>query len=269
MGIMAATPVKAQEFRFCGNRYTADATIPLGGGTATWNQATTTLTLKNVQAENVSDNFIKCEGIAHLKIVLEGSNSVKSNGSFLYWRGGNVEISGKGSLTARSENNEAIYMDDNAAPRTLTIKDCKLDVQGKIKSISGYENGKNTETLNLVVDNATLKVKGATGGWGWKESGITRLKSYELKNCHISTAGVRFGKLSNLTYYELLGTDNDTYHGEVEIVPGNAPTGISSVTADTPQGKRGIYTLDGMRLNGALDNLPAGIYIVDGRKVVK
>lgn len=116
MGIMAATPVKAQYFRFCGNRYTADTTIPLGGGTATWNQATTTLTLKNVQAENVSDNFISCEGIAHLKIVLEGSNSVKSNGSFLYWRGGNVEISGKGSLTARSENNVAIYMNDYAAP---------------------------------------------------------------------------------------------------------------------------------------------------------
>ena len=269
MGIMAATPVKAQYFRFCGNRYTADATIPLGGGTATWNQATTTLTLKNVQAENVSDNFISCEGIAHLKIVLEGSNSVKSNGNFLYWRGGNVEISGKGSLTVRSENNVAIYMKTMQPPRTLTIKDCKLDVQGKRRSIAGYKNGDNTETLNLVVDNATLKVKGATGGWGWKESGITYLKSYELKNCHISTAGVRFGKRSNSTCYELLGTDNYTYPGEVEIVPGNAPTGISSVTADTPQGKRGIYTLDGMRLNGALDNLPAGIYIVDGRKVVK
>ena len=58
MGIMAAMPVRAQQFRFCENEYTADATIPLGGGTATWNQAKTTLTLKNVKAENVSGYFI-------------------------------------------------------------------------------------------------------------------------------------------------------------------------------------------------------------------
>nr|WP_315347638.1 hypothetical protein [Hoylesella enoeca] len=31
--------------RLCGKVYYADATIPLGGGTAKWNQATTTLTI--------------------------------------------------------------------------------------------------------------------------------------------------------------------------------------------------------------------------------
>lgn len=262
-------PVKAQEFRFCNTKYTADATIPLGGGTATWNQAKTTLTLKNVKAENVSGYFIFCEGLANLKIVLEGSNSVKCSNYFLLWNGGNMEISGKGSLTVRTNSNEAIYMEDHTAPRTLTIKDCKLDVQGKTNSISGYNNGSNTETLNLVVDNATLKVKGATGGWGWKEAGITYLKSYQLKNCHISTAGVKFDKPSGSTYYELLGTDGHTYYGEVEIVPGKAPTGIATPTTDAPQDKRGIYTLNGMRLNSVLKDLPAGIYIVDGRKVVK
>ncbi|EFM01587.1 hypothetical protein [Hoylesella marshii] len=269
MGIMAAMPVRAQQFRFCENEYTADATIPLGGGTATWNQAKTTLTLKNVKAENVSGYFIFCEGLANLKIVLEGSNSVKCSNCFLLWKGGNTEILGKGSLTVYSNSNEAIYMGDHTAPRTLTIKDCTLDVQGKEKSISGYCNGDNTETLNLVVDNATLKVKGATGGWGWKDAGISYLKSYQLKNCHISTVGVKFGKQSNFTYYELLGTDGNTYYGEVEIVPGKAPTDISAVTADASQGKRGIYTLDGIRFNGTLNDLPAGIYIINGRKVVK
>ena len=44
-------------------------------------------------------------------------------------------------------------------------------------------------------------------------------------------------------------------------------TGISSMTADTKV-NTSVYTLDGRKLNG-LDNLKKGIYIVNGRKVVK
>ena len=47
------------------------------------------------------------------------------------------------------------------------------------------------------------------------------------------------------------------------------PSGIDAVTVDTPAARRGIYTLNGVRLNTSPDNLPAGIYVIDGRKVVK
>lgn len=47
------------------------------------------------------------------------------------------------------------------------------------------------------------------------------------------------------------------------------PTGISTPTADTAAKRRGIYTLQGVKLNTAFDRLPAGVYIVDGKKVVK
>ena len=44
--------------------------------------------------------------------------------------------------------------------------------------------------------------------------------------------------------------------------------GIGGVQADnTPVRQKGVYTLSGQRLSGA-QNLPAGIYIVDGRKLV-
>ena len=44
--------------------------------------------------------------------------------------------------------------------------------------------------------------------------------------------------------------------------------GIGGVQADnTPARQKGVYTLSGQRLSGA-QNLPAGIYIVDGRKLV-
>lgn len=46
------------------------------------------------------------------------------------------------------------------------------------------------------------------------------------------------------------------------------PTGIAIVGADVPH-KQGFYNLQGVKMQGSLAELPAGIYIVNGRKVVK
>ena len=45
------------------------------------------------------------------------------------------------------------------------------------------------------------------------------------------------------------------------------PTGISVQTIDAKENV--IYTLQGVRLNAKFDNLPAGVYIVNGKKVLK
>ena len=47
------------------------------------------------------------------------------------------------------------------------------------------------------------------------------------------------------------------------------PPAIEAVSADVPLKKQGIYNLQGVKMNTAFDRLPAGIYIVDGKKVVK
>lgn len=44
---------------------------------------------------------------------------------------------------------------------------------------------------------------------------------------------------------------------------------IGTVTADVPARKQGIYNLNGVKLTQQWDDLPAGIYIVDGVKRVK
>ena len=46
-------------------------------------------------------------------------------------------------------------------------------------------------------------------------------------------------------------------------------TGIGAVGTDTLQHKQIIYNLSGVRLNIPLDRLPAGVYIVNGHKVMK
>lgn len=217
---MFALPQQAQAqlVFICGKMYYTDATIPLGGGTAKWNHTTSTLTLNNVKVENFDGTFFQDTKIPNIKVVLVGKNTVNTTGEILGSLASNLEISGTGSLVGRCKSMTAIRQ-INTEPSTLTIKDCTLDVQGKDCSITGYRNGENTETLALVVDNATVKVKGNTGGWGWKRSGIDALKSYELKNCYISTPGVKFGKTHKNTHYEFVGTDGDTYYGEVTIKP--------------------------------------------------
>ena len=60
------------------------------------------------------------------------------------------------------------------------------------------------------------------------------------------------------------------YAGFVRGLNGGEPTGISKVETDMRiDTSKGIYNLNGMRMRTkSLDRLPAGLYIVDGKKVV-
>ena len=46
-------------------------------------------------------------------------------------------------------------------------------------------------------------------------------------------------------------------------------TGITHPTAAEPLKRQDIYNLQGVKMQGSLDLLPAGVYIVDGKKIVK
>ena len=243
-GMMWITSVQAQKVIVKGDEITEDGSFTLGGGTVTWNKATATLTLNNVNLPSTNSTFLRCEDMPLLKIVLVGDNLVNSKWQTLYMKDCDVEISGSGSFTARSELGTAIQQ-NLSAPHTLTIKNCKFDVQGKQRSLLGAEKGGN-KCLTLVIDNATVKAKGSTSGSS-KLSGIANLKAYQLKNCHIATPGVKFGMRPYLTYYELIDDDDQIYPGEVTIVPDNT-TGISEVITSGDATVKAIYTPDGRQL---------------------
>ena len=46
-------------------------------------------------------------------------------------------------------------------------------------------------------------------------------------------------------------------------------SGITGISSDSSVGDTVVYNLQGIRMGCSLDDLPAGIYIVNGRKVVK
>ncbi len=50
---------------------------------------------------------------------------------------------------------------------------------------------------------------------------------------------------------------------------GDSSGGVESVNTDKATCRKGIYNLMGVRLDTDFDNLPAGLYIVDGKKVIK
>ena len=97
-------------------------------------------------------------------------------------------------------------------------------------------------------------------GLGLKEALdlVEAAPSLILENLSLTEAAVARDKLIAAG-----GTANIYLHGTW------TSTGIASPIVDVPARHRGIYTLQGVKLQGDFDSLPAGIYIVDGRKVVK
>ncbi len=249
---------RAQTMKLLGTQYTDDAVVNIGGGTATWDNASTTLTLDGINVESHEGFFLVCKDIPDMKIVLLGNNSVNSTAQTIDFNSSNIHISGTGSLTARSGYYYAITQQGRYATCTLTFKDCTLDVQGKNSSIVGYWDGSNTERLTLVVDNATLKVKGD------QQPAIKQLLGYELKQCYITTPGVKFGRESpGSSSYCLVGENDAPYVGEVEFVPDtpNSVSQISTAVGDTQD----TYNLAGQHVGDDYK----GIVIENGKKILR
>ena len=76
-------------------------------------------------------------------------------------------------------------------------------------------------------------------------------------------------KLKGAVAYDESKTDISMANPTTGYFTKKGSSGIETPTADVPAARRGIYTLNGVRLNTSPDNLPAGIYVIDGRKVVK
>ena len=155
-------------------------------------------------------------------------------------------ITGGGTLYAESRNNCGIFNDIY-----LTIKDCIVNAKG-YWGIAGQDGSKGT----LLISNATVTAEGE------KYGSICDFKELTLEDCAITQpAGARFDEAKHAV----------VLNGEVvtsKIVITRDPAGINTPTIDTAT-KQGIYTLSGVKLNGEMKDLPKGVYIVNGKKVVK
>lgn len=185
-------------------------------------------------------------------IELAGNNTLEStNGHGLRFIGADLDIRGTGSLTVTSNKRQGFCL---AEGKTTLSGGCNVMVAA-YQPVSGWK------TATLEVNNSTLTAVCT----GTDENSITirSLKSLILTGTTITyPVGAAFD--ASLMDVALGG---ELVKTKVVIAP--HATGLNTPTSDVPAGKRGIYTLKGVKLNTLFSRLPAGIYIVNGRKIVK
>ena len=216
-------------------------------GKISYNPETKTLTMEDVTI-NVADNSgIWNSSVKGLKIVLVGNNIITSSSSCIKIDKTST-ISGSGTLILKSSENCGIYM----KLTSLTVEGVKLYTEGKY-GVAGFD-GISGETLTL--RNAYVEATGSLGS-------VCDLQNLILDGCSITQpTGAAFD--ANVHGVAL--------NGEVvtdKVVIESVTNGISNITTDVPAHKQGIFSVTGVKQTQQWNELPAGIYIVDGVKRVK
>ena len=216
-------------------------------GKISYNPETNTLTMEDVTI-NVADNSgIWNSSVKSLKIVLVGNNIITSSSSCIKIDKTST-ISGSGTLILKSSENCGIYM----KLTSLTVEGVKLYTEGKY-GVAGFD-GISGETLTL--RNAYVEATGSLGS-------VCDLQNLVLDGCSITQpTGAAFD--ANVHGVAL--------NGEVvtdKVVIESVTNGISDITTDVPAHAKGIYSVTGVKQTQQWNELPAGIYIVDGVKRVK
>ena len=243
-----AGPAINYDLNICGTQVTSDncgdlSVIDGVEGTVKYDPDNKTLTLEGAKLN--AENCLWSE-IDGLTIKVSGTNELNAGDRTAITIDAPTTITGGGTLNVKSQEHCGIY----AIETNLTIKDCIVNAKGRW-GIAGY-NGSAEE---LLIKNATVTAEGEAGS-------ICDFKEITLADCAITQpAGA---VVDNSQGAVVLNGEKVT--SEVVITRGS--DGINTPTIDTAT-KQGIYTLSGVKLNGEMKDLPKGVYIVNGKKVVK
>ena len=217
-------------------------------GNLSYNPETKTLTMEDVTINATDFNGIVNRDVKDMKIKLFGNNIIiitsKKACITIYETS---TISGSGTLSLKSSGDCGLYMHTS-----LSVEDVKLYAEGKY-GVAGVD-GKSGEILTL--RNAYVEATGSLGS-------VSDLQNLVLDGCSITQpTGAAFD--ANVHAVALNG---EAVTDKVVIESDN--NSIGTITVDVPACKQGIYNLNGVKLTQQWDDLPAGIYIVDGVKRVK
>ena len=243
-------PITKYDLKICGTEVTSgncgDLSVIDGvEGTVKYDPDSKTLTLEDAKLNIEGEvDCIESE-IDGLTIKVSGTNELNAVDAAAIVDAPTT-ITGGGTLNMKSEKYAAIY----AARTNLTIKDCIVNAKGKW-GIAGYNDSKE----KLFISKATVTAEG-------REGSIRNFKEITLEDCAITQpAGAVVDNSQGAVVL-----NGEIVKSEVVITRGS--DGINTPTIDTTA-KQGIYTLSGVKLGGEVKDLPKGVYIVNGKKVVK
>ena len=215
-------------------------------GKMSYNPETKTLTMEDVTINTTDLNGIWNSDAKGLKINLVGNNTITSSKACITIDKTST-ISGSGTLRLKSSGNCGLYL-----LSSLAVEGVKLYAEGKY-GVAGYD-GTSGEILTL--RNAYVEATGSSGS-------ICDLQNLVLDDCSITQpTGAAFD-----TNVHAVALNGEAVTDKVVIESDN--NSIGTITVDVPARKQGIYNLNGIKLTQQWDDLPAGIYIVDGVKRVK
>ena len=216
-------------------------------GKMSYDPETKTLTMEDVTINGADFNGIWNRNVEGLKILVVGNNIITSQEACITINKAST-ISGSGTLRLKSSINCGLYMKSSS----LTVEGVKLYAEGYY-GVAG-DDGKSGEILTL--RNAYVEATGSNGS-------ICDLQNLILDGCSITQpTGAAF--VANVHAVAL--------NGEVvtdKVVIESVTNGISNITTDVPAHAKGIYSVTGVKQTQQWNELPAGIYIVDGVKRVK
>ena len=227
----------------CGNLSVIDGV----SGTVNYDPGNKLLTLQNATISSNTDNAIVSyiDGLM-IKVIGTSTLTVADNAALSFRKP--LTIMGGGVLNAKSKSDCAIFANET----NLTIDNCTVNAESGAYGIAG----KNGSSEKFTIRNATVTAIG-------KEYGsICDFAELNLKGCNITEpSGATFS--SSMHGIVLNGAIVKS-----KVVIKKDPTAIETPTADNTA-VEGIYTLSGVRMSGELKDLPKGVYIVNGKKVVK
>ena len=217
-------------------------------GKMSYDYETNTLTMEDVTINIYGDdNGIVNRSVEGMKIEVVGNNAITSNTACIAISETSA-ISGSGTLSLKSNDNCGLYMYNSS----LTVEGVKLYAEGDY-GVAGVD-GKSGEILTL--RNAYVEATGSSGS-------ICDLQSLVLDGCAITQpTGAAFD--ANVHAVALNGKEVTD-----KVVIESVTNGISDITTDVPAHAKGIYSVTGVKQTQQWNELPAGIYIVDGVKRVK
>ena len=217
-------------------------------GKMSYDPETKTLTMEDVTLNPAVTIGIENKYVMDMKIKLVGNNTIITAKSSCIVINKTSTISGPGTLRLKSSENCGIYVKSS-----LTVEGVKLYAEGYY-GVAGID-GRSGEILTL--RNSYVEATGSSGS-------ICDLQNLVVLDGYSITQPTGAAFDANVHAVALNGkvvTD--------KVVIESDNNSIGTITADVPARKQGIYNLNGVKLTQQWDDLPAGIYIVDGVKRVK
>ena len=219
-------------------------------GSASYDPDTKTLTLDNATIErNSTDGTgIVNKTVSDFTVKLIGNNTVTADLASMVLNQTST-ITGDGSLHLTSKRFCGLDMES----ASVTINNTSLFVKGGY-GIAGYIGAKSEV---LTVRNSYVEAEGSGSG------SISLISDLILDNCAITQpVGAEFD-----ADQKAVVLNGELLKSKVVIEP--SASGINDITADVPARKKGIFTVQGVKQTQSWNELPVGIYIVDGVKRVK